>query len=249
MLRSTALVSVAALSLALSAPAYAVGMNNGPPAGAILDLNGTPVPHSLTSYSVDFSASLLSTSISFALREDPAFLILTNVSVVDLTAGSGNLLTNGNFSAGVYFDPVTGNTRVPVGWTYQNTFAATFSGEVRTNSSDCLGASSCWYDGSVQAYDAISQSVDTIVGHDYRISFQLGDTGNLSIFSRLSTNGDTSTVRGNGVDLLVYAQADAVQPGVPEASTWAMMFLGFAGLGFMGYRRSRKCNGAPLTAA
>jgi PEP-CTERM motif len=27
---------------------------------------------------------------------------------------------------------------------------------------------------------------------------------------------------------------------VPEASTWAMMLLGFAGLGFAGYRRARE---------
>lgn len=31
---------------------------------------------------------------------------------------------------------------------------------------------------------------------------------------------------------------------VPEPSTWAMMFLGFAGVGFMAYRRSRKDGGA-----
>jgi PEP-CTERM motif len=29
-------------------------------------------------------------------------------------------------------------------------------------------------------------------------------------------------------------------PAVPEPSTWAMMLLGFAGLGFAGYRRTRK---------
>jgi hypothetical protein len=28
--------------------------------------------------------------------------------------------------------------------------------------------------------------------------------------------------------------------GVPEPSTWAMLLLGFAGIGFMAYRRSRK---------
>ena len=28
--------------------------------------------------------------------------------------------------------------------------------------------------------------------------------------------------------------------GVPEPSTWAMMLIGFAGLGFAGYRTSRK---------
>jgi hypothetical protein len=27
-------------------------------------------------------------------------------------------------------------------------------------------------------------------------------------------------------------------PAVPEASTWAMMLLGFAGLGYEGYRRA-----------
>ena len=29
-------------------------------------------------------------------------------------------------------------------------------------------------------------------------------------------------------------------PGVPEPSTWALMILGFGGLGFAGYRRARK---------
>ena len=28
---------------------------------------------------------------------------------------------------------------------------------------------------------------------------------------------------------------------VPESSTWAMMLLGFGGLGFAGYNASRKC--------
>ena len=31
---------------------------------------------------------------------------------------------------------------------------------------------------------------------------------------------------------------------VPEPSTWAMMLLGFAGLGFAGYRRARKAGAA-----
>lgn len=30
-----------------------------------------------------------------------------------------------------------------------------------------------------------------------------------------------------------------IATAIPEASTWAMMLLGFAGVGFMGYRRSR----------
>ena len=34
--------------------------------------------------------------------------------------------------------------------------------------------------------------------------------------------------------------AGGVTATVPEPSTWAMMLLGFAGLGFAGFRRSRK---------
>jgi hypothetical protein len=40
-----------------------------------------------------------------------------------------------------------------------------------------------------------------------------------------------------------------VAAAVPEASTWAMMLFGFAGLGFMAYRRSRKDNGLAFAAA
>ena len=36
-----------------------------------------------------------------------------------------------------------------------------------------------------------------------------------------------------------YAAAGAVS-AVPEPSTWAMMLLGFAGIGFMAYRRKSK---------
>jgi hypothetical protein len=32
--------------------------------------------------------------------------------------------------------------------------------------------------------------------------------------------------------------------GVPEVSTWAMMLAGFAGLGFVGYRRNKSVSAA-----
>jgi hypothetical protein len=37
-----------------------------------------------------------------------------------------------------------------------------------------------------------------------------------------------------------FAFKPDVVTGVPEPSTWAMMFLGFGGIGFAGYRTSRK---------
>jgi hypothetical protein len=44
---------------------------------------------------------------------------------------------------------------------------------------------------------------------------------------------------GNGTIMVGEATPQAVA-AVPEPATWAMMILGFAGVGFMAYRRSRK---------
>jgi hypothetical protein len=51
---------------------------------------------------------------------------------------------------------------------------------------------------------------------------------------------------GNGSCQLLVS--DPAVAAVPEPSTWAMMLLGFAGLGFMAYRRSRKDRGLALAA-
>ena len=225
-------LTAAAFSVALSSGAHAVANNNPPPLGAILDLAGTPVPHGAAQlYTVDFTAALLSTDITFAFREDPAFLSFSGASVVDLTHPGPNLLVNGNFTSG------SGNNAT--GWTYANVFGATASGVV---SSSCGGGlATCWFDGAVQAYDAITQNIATTVGDTYRISFLLSDDGQLTTFSDLSTNGNTTGTGGNGIDVLAYAQAGLpIAGGVPEPSTWAMMLLGFAGIGFMAYRRKSK---------
>jgi hypothetical protein len=177
--------------------------NCGPTAGAILDLDGTPIPHQYQQYSVNFVATNTSTNISFAFREDPAFEFLDDVSVA---AGAGpNLIVNGDFESG----PLGANA--PLGWSYLNTFNATFPGFVSNNNPH--GGSNNYYDGAVQAYDGITQNIATTVGTTYTISFWLDDNSNQTTFSRLSTNGDTLDVGGNGIDVLVYAG------GVPNLAT------------------------------
>jgi hypothetical protein len=57
--------------------------------------------------------------------------------------------------------------------------------------------------------------------------------GSPSFFTYLSWNGNSwATASMDGVRITVS--------GVPEASTWAMMLGGFAGLGLLGYRASHK---------
>src|ERR1700739_1274584 len=111
--------------------------NCGPPTGSILDLNGTPVPHSYQLYTTSFTATNASTNISFAFREDPAFLGLDDVSVT--TGGGPHLITNGGFEGG----PL--NAKAPTGWTYLNSFGATFGGVVSNTASPGPHSGSLFY--------------------------------------------------------------------------------------------------------
>jgi len=149
--------------------------NNPPPAGAILDLNGTPIPGggngtTYQQYTVDFAAKFTSTAVTFAFRDDPADISFNEASVTDLTTPSGNLLTNGNFTGGVYTD--NGNPFTPVGWTYANPFGSVSGGVVsNTCAPDPLGNSTCWFDGAPQGYDEISQTIATTNGDNSRSLF------------------------------------------------------------------------------
>jgi hypothetical protein len=70
-------------------------------------------------------------------------------------------------------------------------------------------------------------------------------TGIDTEFSSFGVIGAPAGVRLAGVDVTgTFAVA-----AVPEPSTRAMMILGFAGIGFMAYRRSRKDQGLALAAA
>ena len=81
-LRYSAVLSMAAVTFALSASSGVIAgpMNLAPPVGAILDLDGQAIPSSPQTYTVDFTATQSSTAITFALREDPAYLSLSNFS-------------------------------------------------------------------------------------------------------------------------------------------------------------------------
>jgi hypothetical protein len=57
-------------------------------------------------------------------------------------------------------------------------------------------------------------------------------------------NGDNGQV---SIDGTFTASTPVIASGVPEPSTWAMMILGFMGVGFMAYRR--KSNGPALRLA
>jgi uncharacterized repeat protein (TIGR01451 family) len=154
------------------------GTNNPPPAGALLDLTGSPIPGggngTYQHYTANFTAGIANTAITFAFRDDPAQIALANASVTDVTipsAPSGNLLINGDFSGGTHTE--NGNNFVPNSWTYANVFGVFAGGGVVAGCG--VGGVNCWLDGAVQGYDAISQTIATTIGHTYQISFDVAE--------------------------------------------------------------------------
>jgi hypothetical protein len=55
-----------------------------------------------------------------------------------------------------------------------------------------------------------------------------------------STNDNASSFQYGSDSLALVSTTVTLTDGVPEPSTWAMMIFGFAGIGFMAYRRKSK---------
>lgn len=235
-----------AVATSLVAIAFASGAsassNVAPPAGAILDLSGLPIPfvldggtHTLTGTapvlaSVTFQAGLGTTDIGLAFRDDPSAVFVWNVSLVDVTKSSSNLLTNGDFTGGVYTS--NGNASAPNGWIYGNPSAST--GNLGYALNPCLTlpglSGACWVDPLGQVYDTLDQTVTTTPGDRYTLSFYYGsstDTNGTTTFA------DTSTT-GNAVDILAYASGATPVP-VP-AALWCLL-SGLGGLAALSRRR------------
>ena len=211
----------------LASEAYAGPVNLPPPPGWIYSLDGQPLPqHGYQQYSTTFVATQASTNVTFALRNDPAFDSLDNISV---TLGAGpNLIVNGGFEGGS-LGP----------WTYLNQWGAAFGGVLQCNGAGQGGSNCYWYNGAVQAYDAISQAISTTIGDTYTLSFWAFDnSGSAANWSALSTNGDVTDTGGNGINITVYAGAIPPPINAPEPEALGMFGLGALLIGlFVGLRR------------
>jgi len=92
------------------------------------------------------------------------------------------------------------------------------------------------------AHWTVSEYVDGILAETFTYQTDPTITGiGISAFGR---NLDDTSVTFSNTTL-----TDDVTSAVPEASTWAMMMLGFAGLGLVSYRRTRRNGGLNVRLA
>jgi hypothetical protein len=214
--------------------------NMGPPAGWILDLNGRPITTTYTNYTITFTATFAKTDLRFELRNDPGWFGLDDISMLDNTTPSGQLVVNGGFEGGV---DGLGN---PTGWTFTPNPSANFASGV-VQGPNCSGypglgprtGSFMWCDASVGTYDTLDQNIVTTIGDSYTVSFWLASIFDIPVvtnFQQLSTND----ANPNGADVLVYALAVPPPSPIPEPISVLLLGSGLAGIGLLGRRRAKK---------
>ena len=94
---------------------------------------------------------------------------------------------------------------------------------------------------------SLTSSIPLSLTSPFTYTVQAGDTSSGSFrYRTFDSSGFFELVQA---DLSPTTLTVTVAESVPEPSTWAMMTLGFAGVGFIAYRRSRKDQGLALAAA
>jgi hypothetical protein len=149
----------------------------------------------------------------------------------------------GNNPDGIWIADTTLDGGTPVDIVFNAGFAATLS----SFALDVAGFSPTTLTFYDQDFNVLSATSVTLTLGAFT------DPGVYSHYSVTSTNGIggfsfSGAATGNTSIDNLEASTEATS-AVPESSTWAMIILGFGGVGFMAYRRSRKDEGLTLAAA
>jgi hypothetical protein len=179
--------------------------------------------------------------------------VLAALPLLSPAAQASNLVQNSSFGTGDLTD-----------WSGSNWFVSSNFEGVTPYPGDSYFAST----GCVNSYCNLSQTLATTAGQTYALSFAfnpgqsvstggadtqvywngtqvadvgIGPLGWTTYTVDVTAASSSTTLLFAGYQDPAYNGLDNVSVSeVPEPSTWAMMLLGFAGIGFMAYRRKPK---------
>ena len=203
------------LSSAIAGVLGAMAVLTAPAAQAATLLSLSDPPNQAgTVYDVAFTATDAITTISFSGYQEYAYEYASGIS---LTVGGGPNLLGG---AWVFTPAALGSDAQPV--------------------NDGTPVPALWFGGFTPGYyDTFSQTLLTTPNALYTLQFTFSNlfvSGPAPQLTALDLNSPPSA------SLLITTSSGRVTTveAVPEAPVWAMMILGFAGLGLAGYRRARR---------
>jgi len=167
--------------------------------------------------------------------------LTTTVNLSDFGAGQTDIVWG--FLPGFTNYPSVGPPGSLTSYDYDDTYGGT--SHIISNPGCTVNASLCAYVGNFKVTFTATVSGGTFNGDPVFSVFSptTNYTGGFVGWEGLDPNGLSETTYDNHSGVISGTLAViqvGVPPTVPEPSTWAMMMLGFAGLGFAGYRASRK---------
>ena len=193
----------------MSAAAAALAISAPASAAQVLLDLTNPAPQ-LTLQTFTFTATDASTVLNFQGYNQPGTTSIINLFFgTAANAGQPATLTAAN------------NLLVGASYTPTASGCGSFFGVDPNTAAQSYGANGLYFGGTCAGiYDTLSTSLNTTVGQSYTLRFDLSVFGSAPNGVRVSTGALTTGA-------------------VPEPATWAMMLVGFAGIG-MSVRRRRK---------
>jgi len=219
-----------AVAAMLAGQARATTLNEPPPPGWIINLDGQPVPTNpvhYVQYTTYFFAMQTTTYITFAMRNDTFdSTFLDTIAVTDVGNPGVNLIQNGDFEDGTA--PSGGYANAPVDWYYRNPYGALDNSSVACGGYGQSGSGCAWGSGAIGAYDLITQSIATAMGDEYQLSFWAMGPDEGTHWNAICCTGPGA--EGNAFNIVAYA-GDIPTRAVPEPAELGMFGFGLLLIG------------------
>jgi hypothetical protein len=177
---------------------------------------------------------LASALVSFGLASSPAKAVTIVGSTTNPTGLDGLVIDGATYNV-AFLSDVTYAVAYPVGSPpafFGNQTGASDAADAITAAFNSFGVSPAAFGEALIPY-----KIENGAEFGYLSSGFPNPTFQSNTYESVNNGGATSQFER-------YTKFAEIRSGVPESSTWAMMLLGFAGVGFMAYRRRNNVSAA-----